>query len=69
MKRAREREREKERTESRSSLSSLFVSLESFPLPPLEETAAPATQTCILQLIHLQCDDVKYVLLSESGEI
>lgn len=54
MKRSRKRGREKEEVEmverkkKRAGLSLScclfsFVSLESFPLPPLEETAAPAT--------------------------
>ena len=47
IKRAREKEREKtkKRPGCLSRLSFSFVSLESFPLPPLEETAAPATHT------------------------
>lgn len=48
MKRSKDRERERGRKrgvdkETKGSLSFSFVSLESFPLPPLEKTAAPAT--------------------------
>lgn len=45
-KRARHRGR-KRRKKRWCSLLFSFVSLESFPLPPLEETAAPTTQTSI----------------------
>lgn len=48
MKRTRERKSERRKKREQGFLSCLlfsFVSLESFPLPPLEETAAPATHT------------------------
>lgn len=47
MKRARKREEAKRGgdKETTSFLSFSFMPLESFPLPPLEETAAPATHT------------------------
>lgn len=66
MKRSRDKAREEEEEvvtkETKGSLSFSFVSLESFPLPPLEEAAAPATETNInraLQLFSVTVDSLK----------
>lgn len=56
MKRSRDKAREEEEVvtkETKGSLSFSFVSLESFPLPPLEEAAAPATETNINGALQL----------------